>query len=292
MSLLAKFNSINVWKSGGKRATHKPLLVLLAIARCIHQDQRLIPYREIDEQLKRLLLEFGPPNPVRPEYPFWFLQNDGVWQIKHLENVDTSGFSKNPNRKSFLEVNAMGGFNESVYLSLRKNRKQTLEIINNLLTTHFTESYHDDILASVGLDRDLLLLPKRSRNPEFRHKILQAYEYKCAVCGFSGRMEHALVGLEAAHIKWHQAGGPDEEVNGLSLCSLHHKLFDRGIFTIRDMRVHVSEKANGNQQFSRWVLDFHNQPLKIPQRPSYHPDLEFVTWHEQQVFKGPGRYFA
>jgi putative restriction endonuclease len=25
------------------------------------------------------------------------------------------------------------------------------------------------------------------------------------------------VALEAAHIKWHQAGGPDEESNGLAL---------------------------------------------------------------------------
>jgi putative restriction endonuclease len=40
------------------------------------------------------------------------------------------------------------------------------------------------------------------------------------------------LGLEAAHIKWFQAGGPDIEANGLAMCSLHHKLFDLGVFTI------------------------------------------------------------
>ena len=63
------------------------------------------------------------------------------------------------------------------------------------------------------------------------------------------------VALEAAHIKWHQAGGPDEESNGLALCTMHHKLFDRGVFTLSDkMKVIVSEIANGTKGFQEWVI--------------------------------------
>ena len=54
------------------------------------------------------------------------------------------------------------------------------------------------------------------------------------------------MGLEAAHIRWHQAGGPDIEGNGMALCSLHHKLFDRGAFTLdSSFRVIVSDDING-----------------------------------------------
>ncbi len=49
---------------------------------------------------------------------------------------------------------------------------------------------------------------------------LQAYQ--SVVCGFNVRIADSLVALEAAHIKWHQAGGPDMEYNGIALCSLHH----------------------------------------------------------------------
>jgi hypothetical protein len=42
------------------------------------------------------------------------------------------------------------------------------------------------------------------------------------------------VALDAAHIRWHQAGGPDEEANGLALRVLHHKLFDLGAFTVKE----------------------------------------------------------
>lgn len=41
--------------------------------------------------------------------------------------------------------------------------------------------------------------------------------------GFNVRLGHQLVGVDAAHIQWHQAGGPDTEENGIALCSLHHK---------------------------------------------------------------------
>jgi putative restriction endonuclease len=74
--------------------------------------------------------------------------------------------------------------------------------------------------------------------------VLTAYQFQCAGCGFNVRVGDLLVFLEAAHIKWHQAGGPDSEANGVALCALHHKLFDRGAFTLsKDMKIQVSEKA-------------------------------------------------
>ena len=38
--------------------------------------------------------------------------------------------------------------------------------------------------------------------------------------------------MTAAHIKWFQARGQDVVPNGLALCSLHHKIFDLGAFTV------------------------------------------------------------
>ena len=39
--------------------------------------------------------------------------------------------------------------------------------------------------------------------------MLLAYEYRCCVCGHDLRMGGHAIGLEAAHIKWFQARGPD-----------------------------------------------------------------------------------
>ena len=46
--------------------------------------------------------------------------------------------------------------------------------------------------------------------------VLTAYEYRCTVCGFDVRLAGVSVALDAAHIRWVQAAGPDEETYGLA----------------------------------------------------------------------------
>jgi len=75
--LLKRFSDITVWKQGGQRAPHKPLLALYAIGRMLQGEGRLISYADVDRDLKKLLIEFGPTRKTyHPEYPFWRLQND------------------------------------------------------------------------------------------------------------------------------------------------------------------------------------------------------------------------
>ncbi len=131
---------------------------------------------------------------------------------------------------------------------------------------------------------------KRKRSSDFRDNVLRAYEYRCAICGFDVRMGHHPVALEAAHIKWHVAGGPDIEVNGLALCSLHHKLFDRGAFTIsKQLEIIVSDRANGTQGFSEWLMQYHGARVGHPQSTKYVPDNNYLMWHTKEVFQGKNR---
>jgi putative restriction endonuclease len=106
------------------------------------------------------------------------------------------------------------------------------------------------------------------------------------------RLGHILVGVEAAHIQWHQAGGPDEENNGLALCSMHHKLFDRGVFTIdhETRRFLVSDQANGNGGFEEWLMKYHGQSIRMPIAPDYQPKVSYLQWHFKEVFRGNKRY--
>jgi putative restriction endonuclease len=46
--LRQRFNSLTVWKRGGERAPHKPLLVIYAIARLLRGERRMIGYAEVD----------------------------------------------------------------------------------------------------------------------------------------------------------------------------------------------------------------------------------------------------
>ena len=133
----------------------------------------------------------------------------------------------------------------------------------------------------------------RSRDSTFRERVLIAYEYCCAICGFDVKLTNIPIGLEAAHIMWHQAGGPETEDNGLALCSLHHKLFDRGAFTIsRDYKIHISQKIHGSSGVIDWLLRHHNEQIRKPQHPSYYANQDYLRWHRSEVFKGPPRYIT
>ncbi len=126
--------------------------------------------------------------------------------------------------------------------------------------------------------------------------MLTAYERRCAICGFEVRVGSALVGVDAAHVMWHQtaAEGVDHVTNGLALCALHHRLLDRGAFTLasagtREVVVEVAEGAHGGPGFERWLLDYHGRPIARPVSASYRVAELSVAWHRREVFRGPAR---
>jgi len=292
ITLKSLFNKITMWRKGGQRAPHKPLLILLALSYCIQDKNRFISFDDIHKKLKEILVEFGPARKsYHPEYPFWRLQNDGIWELTNVDNVSTRRNNTDAKKSELIKYDVHGGFTKEIYEFLISNKNQIPELASFILEQNFPDSIHEDILQSVGLDLEFHDNVKSRRDPYFRDKILNAYEYQCAICGFNVRVGNSLVALEAAHIKWHQAGGPDCEENGVALCALHHKLFDRGAFTISDgMKIIVSDRAYGTKGFKEWLMDFHGKDLAKPQRPSFFPEPEFVSWHVSEVFRGYGRH--
>jgi len=283
--------NITVWKKGAQRAPHKPLLLLYALAQSQQDRKRLIPYPEIDKKLKQLLMDFGPSrNSFNPEYPFWRLQNDGIWELKNARNVRINR-SGDARKSDLMNQNVGGGFTEDIFEFLQAHPETAVELAQDILEANFPSSIHEDILQAVGLESETEILQKRKRDPYFRDRIIQAYEHQCAVCGFNIRVGNTLVALDAAHIKWHQAGGPDVEANGIALCALHHKLFDRGAFTASPERIiQVSDRAHGTQGFKEWLGAFHGKSLLAPQRPDFYPEPRFTAWHVREVFQGEVRY--
>lgn len=112
-----------------------------------------------------------------------------------------------------------------------------------------------------------------------------------AAYGFDLRVGHIPAGLEAAHIQWHTAGGPDIEPNGLSLCALHHKLFDLGAFTLEpaSLKVVFSEHALAGGRGLTGELRHHGQDLPQPVDLASRPGPQYIDWNWSYVFKKEAR---
>ncbi len=282
------FSGINIWKRGDERAPHKPLVLLYALSR-LQSNTRWLPYKTVKDDVGQLLLEFGPTRSTKVIDPFLRLVNDGLWDFTGASAADLLSQFK---ESILLDNGVSGGFNDEVYNELMNAPDLVKELAESLLNEHFPESLHEDILNAVGLD--LNNTTKSVRDPAFRKRVMLAYEYSCAVCGFNIRLGNAPVALDAAHIKWHTSGGPDIERNGLALCSMHHKLFDRGAFTLINTNgkyiVKVAQQAYGTSGFDEWLMRYHDKSIRQPQSPACYPESSFAEWHWREVFKEPSRY--
>jgi len=164
-------------------------------------------------------------------------------------------------------------------------------IASRVLNSYFPETLHADIASVVGLNLDQSMeiygevkedlvvnsSTRRRRDPTFRDRVLRAYEFRCCVCGFDLRIGTVSAGLEAAHIQWHTVGGPDIEPNGLSLCALHHKLFDLGAFTVEpsERRVVFSQHAIAGNRSLEGELRHHGQKMFNAQESAMYPGKYF-----------------
>jgi putative restriction endonuclease len=184
-----------------------------------------------------------------------------------------------------VRKHAVGEFSPGVQAALAAEPALVGRIARDLLDAHFPASIHPDILAAVGLDPELTTNQRRPRDPRFREAVLTAYGYRCAVCGLGLRLGPQSVALDAAHIRWHAAGGPEAVANGLCLCVLHHKLFDLGAFTVEagTGAVRVSDRVNGDGA-DRVLLAHSGRPVGRPRRADWHPADDSLGWHASQVF--------
>ena len=200
-----------------------------------------------------------------------------------------------------LRAGAVGALSPQFEAALRGDPALAALIARTLLDQEFPESLHADICTMAGLDVEALEvdasrsrvteLVTRRRDPQFRERVLVAYEYRCAMCGFDGTLGRDAVGLDAAHVRWWAFEGPDMVDNALCLCVLHHKLFDRGAIGVAgDRTVTVSQRFVGRAAVSNtMVFELAGKPLVDPQLGEAPPHDEHIQWHTQQVFHGPAR---
>jgi putative restriction endonuclease len=76
--------------------------------------------------------------------------------------------------------------------------------------------------------------------------------------------------------------------NGLALCSLHHKLFDRGAFSLSEtFKIEVSACVNGSVGLKEHLAPFCSNTIIFPSVTAARPNQDFVRWHRTEVFHLP-----
>jgi putative restriction endonuclease len=287
--LLERLSKLRQARHDGKRLPHKTLLVLLALGRFAESGSTALPWSVAQQQLGDLIAEFGPPSKSGPRkaaaYPFTRLRSDGVWNLDRDVPRDSVG----P-----LDAAPITGRMDAASEDALRAPGAVEVVARFLVESQFPMTVAPDVLAAVGLDPDAVFgpsiavdgKPERRRSSAWPAQILAAWDNQCAFCGYDGQLGSSTVGVEAAHVRWFNLGGPDALDNGLALCSLHHKLFDRGALGL-DLkhRVMVSALFTARTDAARHVYDLHGEELR-PRKGTLLPDNAYAGWHRREVFKG------
>jgi len=126
-----------------------------------------------------------------------------------------------------------------------------------------------------------MILPRLGQG-SFRVMVTDAYRRKCAITG-----ERTLPALEAGHIKPFRESGPHKVSNGILLRSDIHRLFDTGYVTITpDYRFEVSRRVREEYENGRDYYALNGRQLIIPPMKEFQPAGEFISWHNENVFRG------
>ena len=115
---------------------------------------------------------------------------------------------------------------------------------------------------------------QRLHQPEFRGRILRAYETQCAVCA----LKHGRL-LDAAHIIGDtEDRGEPIVTNGMALCKLHHAAYDADLLGVSpDYVVHINADLlheHDGPMLKHGLQEMNKRPLTLPVRRQERPDQE------------------
>ena len=278
--------NLNTWRRQGQRAVHKPLLTLLILGRAQRGEPREIPYAELHDKLDQGLRLFGPQRGLyHPEYPFWHLQGDDFWIVQDAEDLARFPRRKGKDRpksaKVLLDGNAVGEVKREYWDELLENPQLVKQLGLQLLNEFWPPSYHAAVADHCGLD----LRPGQDTAPQSRREIFATYNGTCAICRYKGLFSEVFVGTDVAYIHFLEQGGPDRIPNGLVLCALHQSAFVWGILGITEtLTIQVSSQLCEPVPH---LLELVDSRLLLPAQPEHRPSAEHITWHHENVFRGP-----
>ena len=299
------------------RAPHKPFM-LLAVMDLIAQEIIQTNFIEFNNDLLDVFDLYwtrimGADKPTNPVLPFFHLRSDGFWHL-------IPRLGKEQVLQSITQIRARGQLqdlvlgaklDEGLFWQMQDQREE------NRLRTVIIESYFVPELRPVLIDLgeitaeafqysfDLVNSAKErfklggkrlretgeeykpeARSVAFRRVVVNAYNCTCAMCRIRLMTPEGRSAVVAAHIVPWSESYNDDPRNGISLCGLHHWVFDEGLVTVSDDHlINVSKAVSADTRGTEPLLELSGRKLHLPESPIFWPAEDALSWHRTHTFR-------
>ncbi|MDE0013090.1 MAG: HNH endonuclease [Candidatus Poribacteria bacterium] len=298
-------------------APYKPCL-LLAIIQLIEQgdilENRIRLSNHLKDAFARYVAQIPGWDPKNIRNPFYHLKNDGFWHLTPnvdcVENLSSlMGSSRSPSSRQLHELVDYGCFDEPFFLFLTQPDERTIirqtiirkyfsdyrQAIGNVVAEEHQIGEHRQLLIQEVAEHPFLYSATTEPSEEnpvrrkaFRQEIMRIYNYTCAVCRLRvDTMDgESITVTDAAHIIPFSISYSDDIRNGISLCKLHHWVFDRGLISLNERyRVKVSRLIDEEGPVEWRLSNLHNKNILLPQHERLYPAQEALAWHRENKLR-------
>lgn len=201
-----------------------------------------------------------------------------------LETAVTSGFAVHPKGNGELAIafrpEFLGTYADNL-LELHDTGQAPAEMaLLNRIAAEPDETDEAEIQQEVAEPRRWAVTQTRRalRALDFGERVLAAYRHRCAMCGVQ------LGLLDGAHIlPAAEPDSTDETANGIALCTLHHRAYDRSLVTFdAEFAIHLNEDRIGELRDAgrhRGLPAFRaalQDEISLPAQPGDRPRPAFI----------------
>lgn len=305
---LQKFCKLRVDRSRGI-APHKPIL-LLSVIELVEQGLLRKNMIFLSVELVATFLKYwdnlgSESHRSDIALPFFHMSSEGFWHLKPKPGFESVISSKVKLRtiSALRDAVQYAYLDEQLFDLLQAPiaRSNLVNIITNawfhdkkqqiekLFQINAFQDFQNYLMEKGGVVYKVEEIADESRavvrDAAFRKIIVSIYDYRCALCGLQviNSLNQSIV--DGAHIKPFSKFYDDRIDNGISLCKNHHWAFDRGWFTIDDdYTLIVSNDLREESPNAKPLRDSQGEHIILPVKKQYHPRIEAITWHRENVF--------
>ncbi len=302
-----QFRSLHCNINGGRRAPHKPIMLLAVLwqieaGKLIDNEIRLNEDLVFCFQAHWDVLDGTNSWLQRPANPFYFLRYEGFWHLKGRNGgkLPKDDIGDNPTIK---RLNA-AGVSASLDIELWQLVQGAVErdyLRSALLAEYFGVSLQHHIqslppdmrsaalLRYLGQDFELFkyrMIAEPANDMYFLSKWLfddtvrNLYANRCAICRMNAEMPNGNTISNPVHILPVDQYHNHDPRNGINLCANHALVFRNGGVAIDDdYRLVCSSHLVASERFVPAGVR-----ILLPQEDRFAPDLSALSWHRNNVF--------
>ncbi len=278
---------------------HKPTLLLAVmdlIAKESATPDRIQWSDDLRATFKQYFMKVCRSNDSdTPENPFLYLRSDGFWNPVAMSNNTIVPLNHTPTisegREGKIFASLTGGM--EAFFQNAANRSHLREaIVSRYFPTarSAVEPLFQEPNAAQPKARILDVTDADpGRNPAFRRKVLEVYDWQCAACGLRIKLpDTGLTFVDGAHLIPFFQSRNDHPTNGIALCKNHHWAMDRFLIapTIEGRWIASPQLDHRRSPGEKELCALHNQPVLPPHDDAYRPAEEALAWRSSRLYQG------